>query len=264
MSSMPASTPRCTCRCSGSTASPPTSGCSTSARPQPGETVVVSAASGSVGHLVGQMARIHGCRVVGITGSDAKGEVLTGQLGFDAAVNHRSDTFRDDFKAATPDGIGIYFDNTGGDILGSCLRRMAPHGRIVCCGVVSQYDTTDPAPGPRGIPGLLVNNRVRMEGFLVFDFADRYDDGPGADARLARRRRPRVARTTRSPVSNRHRTRSSTCWPAATSAPASCGSPTRPLEPGVSWSSSSGRTSRARRRGRSSGRDRRRGRRHPW
>jgi NADPH-dependent curcumin reductase CurA len=145
--------------------------------PQPGETVVVSAASGSVGHLVGQMARIHGCRVVGITGSDAKGEVLTGQLGFDAAVNHRSATFRDDLKAATADGINVYFDNTGGDILGACLRRMRPHGRIVCCGVVSQYDTNDPQPGPRGIPGLLVNNRVRMEGFLVFDFADRYDAG---------------------------------------------------------------------------------------
>ena len=100
--------------------------------------------------------------------------MLTDQLGFDAAVNHRSPTFRDDFKAATPDGIDVYFDNTGGDILGAALRRMRPHGRIVCCGVVSQYDTADPAPGPRGIPGLLVNNRVRMEGFLVFDYADRY------------------------------------------------------------------------------------------
>jgi NADPH-dependent curcumin reductase CurA len=146
-------------------------------RPQAGETVVVSAASGSVGHLVGQMARIRGCRVVGVTGSEAKCELLTGQLGFDAAVNHRADTFRDDFKAATPDGIDLYFDNTGGDILGAALRRMRPHGRIVCCGVVSQYDTSDPQPGPRGIPGLLVNNRVRMEGFLVFDFADRYDEG---------------------------------------------------------------------------------------
>ena len=145
-------------------------------RPQAGETVVVSAASGSVGHLVGQMARVHGCRVVGVTGSDAKCELLTGRLGFDAAVNHRSATFRDDFKAATADGIDIYFDNTGGDILGAALRRMKPHGRIVCCGVVSQYDTSNPAPGPRGIPGLLINNRVRMEGFLVFDYAPRYDE----------------------------------------------------------------------------------------
>lgn len=145
-------------------------------QPKAGETVVVSAASGSVGHLVGQIARIQGCRVVGVTGSDAKGELLTSQLGFDAVVNHRSDTFRDDFKAATGDGIDVYFDNTGGDILGAALRRMKPHGRIVCCGVVSQYDTSDPAPGPRGIPGLLVNNRVRMEGFLVFDYAMLYDD----------------------------------------------------------------------------------------
>jgi len=146
-------------------------------QPQAGETVVVSAASGSVGHLVGQIAKIQGCRVVGVTGSAAKCELLTGRLGFDAAVDHRSDTFRDDLKAATPDGIDVYFDNTGGDILGAALRRMRPHGRIVCCGVVSQYDTDDPQPGPRGIPGLLVNNRVRMEGFLVFDFADRYDAG---------------------------------------------------------------------------------------
>jgi NADPH-dependent curcumin reductase CurA len=145
-------------------------------QPKPGETVVVSAASGSVGHLVGQLARIQGCRVVGVTGSDEKCDLLTGQLGFDAAVNHRSDSFRDDFKAATADGIDVYFDNTGGDILGAALRRMKPHGRIVCCGVVSQYDTSSPAPGPRGIPGLLVNNRVRMEGFLVFDFADRYGE----------------------------------------------------------------------------------------
>ena len=100
--------------------------------------------------------------------------MLTERLGFDAAVNHRDPAFRDAFKAATADGIDVYFDNTGGDILGAALRRMRPHGRIVCCGVVSQYDTSDPAPGPRGIPGLLVNNRVRMEGFLVFDYADRY------------------------------------------------------------------------------------------
>ncbi|MET0458325.1 MAG: NADP-dependent oxidoreductase [Ilumatobacteraceae bacterium] len=143
-------------------------------RPQAGETVVVSAASGSVGHIVGQLARIQGCRTVGIAGSDEKCELLTGRLGFDAAVNYKDPGFRDAFKTATGAGIDVYFDNTGGDILGGALRRMRPHGRIVCCGVVSQYDTSDPAPGPRGIPGLLVNNRVRMEGFLVFDYADRY------------------------------------------------------------------------------------------
>ncbi|MGY9072138.1 MAG: NADP-dependent oxidoreductase [Acidimicrobiales bacterium] len=143
-------------------------------QPQPGETVVVSAASGSVGHIVGQIAKIKGCRVVGVAGSDAKCDSLVNDLGFDAAVNYKSPTFRDEFKAATPDRIDVYFDNTGGDILGSALFRMNLHGRIVCCGVVSQYDTANPGPGPRGIPGLLVNNRVRMQGFLIFDYDDRY------------------------------------------------------------------------------------------
>lgn len=144
-------------------------------QPQPGETVVVSAAAGSVGHIVGQLAKRHGCRVVGVAGSDDKCRILTEELGFDAAVNRKSERFRDEFKAATPDRIGVYFDNTGGEILGAALFRMATHGRIVCCGAVSAYDTTNPGPSPRGIPGLLVNNRVRMQGFLVFDFEDRYD-----------------------------------------------------------------------------------------
>ena len=144
--------------------------------PKPGQTVVVSAAAGSVGHIVGQMAIITGCRVVGVAGSDAKCHLLTDDLGFDTAVNYKSPDFRQEFRDACSDGIDIYFDNTGGEVLGGALRRMKPHGRIVCCGVVSQYDTGNPAPGPRGIPGLLVNNRVRMEGFLVFDYADRYDE----------------------------------------------------------------------------------------
>ncbi len=148
--------------------------------PQPGETVVVSAAAGSVGHIVGQLAKLHGCRVVGVAGSDEKCRRIVDELGFDAAVNHRDPDFRARFRAATPDRIDVYFDNTGGPILESALFRMNTHGRIVCCGVVSQYDTDNPAPGPRGVPGLLVNNRVRMQGFLVFDFADRYDDARNA------------------------------------------------------------------------------------
>ena len=144
--------------------------------PKAGQTVVVSAAAGSVGHIVGQMAKITGCRVVGVAGSDEKCHLLTDDLGFDTAVNYKSPDFRQEFRDACSDGIDIYFDNTGGEVLGGALRRMKPHGRIVCCGVVSQYDTGNPAPGPRGIPGLLVNNRVRMEGFLVFDYADRYDE----------------------------------------------------------------------------------------
>ena len=144
--------------------------------PQPGQTVVVSAAAGSVGHLVGQMAKIAGCRTVGVAGGDRKCRLLTDELGFDAAVDYKSPDFRAEFREACGEGIDIYFDNTGGEILGGALRRMKPHGRIVCCGVVSQYDTGNPAPGPRGIPGLLVNNRVRMEGFLVFDYAPRYGE----------------------------------------------------------------------------------------
>ena len=145
-------------------------------KPKPGETVVVSAAAGSVGHVVGQIAKRQQCRVVGIAGSDEKCRILVDELGFDVAVNYKDPGFRAAFKDATPNRIDVYFDNTGGDILESALFRMNTHGRIVCCGVVSQYDTSNPGPGPRGVPGLLVNNRVRMEGFLLFDYADRYDE----------------------------------------------------------------------------------------
>ena len=140
-----------------------------------GQTVLVSAAAGSVGHLAGQMAKLTGCRVIGVAGSDAKCRLLRDQLGFDAALNYREADYRQRFREACGEGIDVYFDNTGGDILGGALRRMKLHGRIVCCGVVSQYDTGNPAPAPKGIPGLLINHRVRMEGFLVFDFAARYD-----------------------------------------------------------------------------------------
>ncbi len=142
--------------------------------PQPDETVMVSAAAGSVGHLVGQIGKLKGCRVVGVTGSDDKGRLLTDELGFDAAVNYRDRDFRAALKAATPDGVDVYFDNTGGHVLGAALFRMNVGGRIACCGVVSQYDTDSPEPGPKGVPGLLINKRITMRGFLVFDFADRY------------------------------------------------------------------------------------------
>jgi NADPH-dependent curcumin reductase CurA len=148
----------------------------TVAQPRPGDTVLVSAAAGSVGHIVGQLAKLHGCRVVGVVGSDDKCRILTDELGFDAAVDRTSPEFRNELKAATPNRVDVYFDNTGGEVLGAALFRMATHGRIACCGAVSAYDTTTPGPSPRGIPGLLVNNRVRMEGFLVFDFADRYGE----------------------------------------------------------------------------------------
>ena len=145
-------------------------------QPKAGETVLVSAAAGSVGHVVGQIAKLKGCRVVGVAGSEEKCEVLVKELGFDEAVNYKDSGFREAFRAATPDRVDVYFDNTGGPILESALFRMNTHGRIACCGAVSQYDTSNPGPGPRGVPGLLVNNRVRMTGFLVFDFAARYDE----------------------------------------------------------------------------------------
>jgi len=148
--------------------------------PRAGETVVFSAAAGSVGHIVGQIAKRLQCRVVGVAGSAEKCRILVDELGFDAAVNYKDADFRAAFKDATPDRIDVYFDNTGGDILGSALFRMNTHGRIVCCGAVSQYDTANPTGSPRGIPGLLVNNRVRMEGFLVFDYADRHDEARAA------------------------------------------------------------------------------------
>jgi len=145
-------------------------------QPQAGETVMISAAAGSVGHMVGQIAKIKGCKVVGVCGSDEKCKKLTEDLGFDAAVNYKDANFRQNLKDATPNGVDVYFDNTGGMILGSALFRLNSGGRIACCGVVSQYDTNTPEPGPKGIPGLLVNKSIRMQGFLVFDYADKYDE----------------------------------------------------------------------------------------
>ena len=144
-------------------------------RPRSGETVLVSAAAGATGNVAGQLARIAGCRVVGTAGTDEKCAWLTDELGFDAAINYKTETVRRSIKDSCPDGIDIYFDNTGGDILEAALFRMNRGGRVVCCGVVSQYDTNDPSPGPRGVPGLIVTKRLRMEGFIVMDFLDRRD-----------------------------------------------------------------------------------------
>lgn len=144
-------------------------------KPNPDDTLMVSAAAGSVGHLVGQIGKIKGCKVVGVCGSDDKCNLLSKELGFNVALNYKDANFRQNLKESTPNGLDIYFDNTGGMILGSALFRMNPGGRIACCGVVSQYDTSSPEPGPKGIPGLLINNRIKMEGFLVFDFLEQYD-----------------------------------------------------------------------------------------
>jgi NADPH-dependent curcumin reductase CurA len=144
-------------------------------QPKAGETVVVSAAAGSVGSIVGQIAKLKGCRVVGIAGGVEKGQWLVDELGFDAAVDYKSPEFKRQLRAAVPDGIDVYFDNTGGDILEACLFAMKNHGRIACCGAVSQYDGAAPPHGPRGVPGLIVTKRLTLRGFVVMDFAHQND-----------------------------------------------------------------------------------------
>ena len=139
-------------------------------KPKAGETVVVSAAAGSVGLFVGQIAKLKGCRTVGIAGGAAKCAMLTGELGFDAAVDYKAGDTRRALRAACPDGIDVYFDNVGGDVLEACLFNMAQNGRIACCGAVSQYDGDAPPHGPRGIPGLIVTKRLNLRGFVVMDF----------------------------------------------------------------------------------------------
>lgn len=143
--------------------------------PKEGETVLVSAAAGSVGQYVGQIARLKGCRAVGIAGGERKCSFLTDELGFDAAIDYKNDHVRKAIAQACPDGVDVYFDNVGGDILEAALFNMNKFGRVVCCGAVSQYDTTEMA-SPRGVPGVIVFKRLRMQGFIVTDFADRDGD----------------------------------------------------------------------------------------
>lgn len=139
-------------------------------KPRDGETVVVSAAGGSVGSLVGQLAKIKGCRVVGVAGGRDKCEWVVKQLGFDACVDYKARGLFKALKAAAANGVDVYFDNVGGDVLEAVLPQMNLRGRIVCCGAISQYDTATAAPGPRGLPGLLVVKRLTMQGFIVTDF----------------------------------------------------------------------------------------------
>lgn len=138
--------------------------------PQPGETVVVSAAAGATGSIAAQIAKIKGARVVGIAGGPEKCRWLVDELGLDDAIDHREGNVYATLKSKCPAGVDVYFDNTGGPILEAALSRMNLHGRIVCCGVVSQYDTANPASGPRGVPGLLVTKRLKMQGFIVMDY----------------------------------------------------------------------------------------------
>ena len=150
-------------------------------QPKAGETVVVSGAAGAVGQTVGQLAKIKGCRVVGIAGGPDKCRWVVDELGFDACIDYKSGNVRDGLKQHCPNGVDIYFDNVGGEILDHVLARINRKARIIICGAISQYNNTTPVQGPKNYLSLLVN-RARMEGIVVFDYADRY---PVAVAEMA-------------------------------------------------------------------------------
>jgi hypothetical protein len=141
--------------------------------PAAGETVVVSAAAGAVGQVAGQIARIKGCRVVGIAGGAEKCRFIVDELGFDASVDYKNEDVRAALREHCTDRVDVYFDNVGGEILDIVLTRLARHARIVLCGSISQYNNQGPARGPSNYMTLLVD-RARMEGFVVFDYAKRY------------------------------------------------------------------------------------------
>jgi len=150
-------------------------------QPRPGDTVVVSGAAGAVGQTVGQLAKIKGCRVVGIAGGRAKCDWVVNELGFDACVDYKAGDVKAGLKEHCPKGVDVYFDNVGGEILDAVLARLARGARIVICGAISQYNNTAPVQGPKNYLSLLVH-RARMEGMVVFDYADRF---PIAVAELA-------------------------------------------------------------------------------
>lgn len=151
-------------------------------RPRAGDTVLVSAAAGAVGSIVGQLARINGCRVVGVAGGEEKCAYVTDTLGFDACVDYKSPDLRRAIRTACPDGIDLYFDNVGGAVLETALANLAMHARIVICGAISQYNAEGVTPGPSTYMALLVR-RATMTGFLVFDHVAEYRT---ARARMAR------------------------------------------------------------------------------
>ncbi len=142
-------------------------------QPKEGETVVVSGGAGAVGSVVGQIAKIKGCRVVGIAGGERKCKYIVEELGFDAAVDYKKGQIRQQLKETCPDGIDVYFDNVGGEILDTVLTKINRKARIVICGAISQYNNTTPVKGPSNYLSLLVN-RARMEGIVVFDNAANY------------------------------------------------------------------------------------------
>ncbi len=141
-------------------------------KPQPGETLVVSAAACAVGSLVGQIGKIKGCRVVGIAGADDKCKWIVDELGFDAAINYKTENVYEALKKHCPNGIDIDFENVGGEIMDAVLAQINLRARIVLCGLISGYNATEPVPGPYNFANILVQ-RARIEGFIVLDYAPR-------------------------------------------------------------------------------------------
>jgi NADPH-dependent curcumin reductase len=150
--------------------------------PKAGETLVVSGAAGAVGQTVGQVAKALGLRAVGIAGGPSKCEWVVKELGFDACIDYKHGNVRDGLKEHCPNGVDIYFDNIGGEILDTTLTRINRGARIVICGAISQYNATSAVQGPKNYLALLVN-RARMEGMVVFDYASRYPEGIAALAK---------------------------------------------------------------------------------
>ncbi len=141
--------------------------------PKPGETVLMSAAGGAVGHIAGQIAKIRGAKIVGIVSSAEKAAWLTGTLGYDAAIDRCAGPLNEAIKQACPGGADLYFDNVGGEMLETALTRMKDHGRIVICGYASQYDTQAPSTATRGVPSVVLFKRLRIDGYVVNDYYDR-------------------------------------------------------------------------------------------
>ena len=148
-------------------------------QPKEGETVVVSAATGAVGSLVGQIAKLKGCRVVGVAGAEAKCRYAVDTLGLDACVSHREDDLAGALKDACPDGIDVYYENVGGKVFDAVIGLMNVHGRIPVCGTIAHYNDAGPPPGPDRLAGamrIILTRRVTVRGFIIFDHHDRIPD----------------------------------------------------------------------------------------
>jgi NADPH-dependent curcumin reductase CurA len=145
-------------------------------RPQEGETVLVSGAAGAVGATVGQIAKLKGCRAVGIAGGPEKCRHVVDDLGFDAAIDYKSESLPEAIRKHCPEGIDVYFDNVGGEMLDAALAQLARHARVVICGAISQYNATDGMRGPSNYMSLLVNH-ASMTGFVVSDYGARFGEG---------------------------------------------------------------------------------------